>query len=185
MGEITRRENEWQDKATMRAIGEARKIAQGSSLQLANTPVGRLSEQQWGWLLSAAIFGWISTRCEQAIAEGMDQEDAVRMIEMSPAPGDVAVIRSILPTLASQVKIDWARPLSDWSKDEMTDFLLQAWLLANNADHVLADGAGSKILHKKPADDLQCPHGMPRFLCRKCAGDTDGEDDRPDDGIPF
>jgi hypothetical protein len=182
MGEITRRENEWQDKATARAIGEARKIAQGSSLKLANTPVGRLSEQEWGWVLTAAIFGWISTRCEQAIAEGIDQEEAVRMIELSPSPGDLAMIRSILPTLATQVKIDWARPLKDWSKDEITNFLLQAWLLANNADRVLEHGAGSKILQKKPAEEPECPHGMPRSLCRRC--EQSETEDRPDDGIP-
>jgi hypothetical protein len=151
MGELSKLEDDWQAKAMASAIAEVRKIAQGSGLQLANTPVGKLSDQQWGWLITAATFGWITTRCQQAIAEGIDQEEAVRMIELSPSPGDVAVIRSILPTLADQVKIDWARPLADWSKDEMTGFLLQAWLLANDADTVLADGASPKILHKKPA----------------------------------
>jgi hypothetical protein len=126
MGEIARRENEWQDKATAAAIAEARKIAVGSG-PLANTPAGRLNDQQWGWLLTPAIFGWIQTRYQQAIAEGVDPEKAVRMIELSPSPGDVAVIRSILPTLADQVQIDWARSLADWSQDEMTSFLLAAW----------------------------------------------------------
>jgi hypothetical protein len=153
MGELSKREDDWQAKTTASAIAEARKIAQGSGLQLSNTPVGKLSNTQWGWLLSAAIFGWITTRCQQAIAEGIGQEEAVRMIELSPSPGDVAVIRSILPMLAETVKIDWARPLADWSKDEMTSFLLRAWLLANNANAVLADGPGSKILHKRCGND--------------------------------
>jgi hypothetical protein len=185
MGEITRRENDWQDKATASAIAEARKIAQSSGLQMANTPVGKLTEQQWGWLIAPAIFGWIATRCQQAIAEGIDQEEAVRALAMSPSPGDVAVIRSILPKLATQVKIDWERPLAAWSKDEMTDFLLQAWLLANNADHVLADGAGPKILHKKPVAVLadECVHGMPHELCRLC--EQNEKDGCPDDGLPF
>jgi hypothetical protein len=133
MGELSDREDDWQAKATAAAVIEARKIAQGSGPQLANTPVGKLSDQQWGWLLAAAIFGWIATRCQQAIAEGVDPEKAVRMIELSPSPGDVAVIRSILPTLADQVQIDWARSLADWSQNEMTSFLLAAWQLANNA----------------------------------------------------
>ena len=43
------------------------------------TPVGRLTDLQWGWLVTAAIFGWIQTRCQQAIEEGLDQEQAVRL----------------------------------------------------------------------------------------------------------
>ena len=66
------------------------------------TPVGRLSDPQWGWIVTAAIFGWIQTRCEQAIAEGLDQEAAVRITGLSPSPCDVAVVRSILPALAEQ-----------------------------------------------------------------------------------
>jgi hypothetical protein len=144
-----------------------------------NTPVGRLSDKQWGWIIAGALFGWITTRCEQAIVEGVSREDAVRTFELWPSsPGDVAVIHSILPTLADQAKIDWARPLADWSKNEMTNFLLQAWLMANSAEAVLADGA---ILRKKTADG-ECSHGMPRSLCRQC---PDEKDARPDDGIPF
>jgi hypothetical protein len=149
MGEITRRENEWQDKATAAAIAEARKIAVGSG-PLANTPAGRLNDQQWGWLLTAAIFGWIQIRYQQAIAEGLDPEKAVRMVELSPSPRDVAVIRSILPTLADQVQIDWARSLADWSQDEMTSFLLVAWQLANNAEATLERGSGQILRKRKP-----------------------------------
>jgi hypothetical protein len=181
MGELSKREDEWQAKATAAAMAEARKIAQGSGLQLASTPVGKLTDKQWGWLIAAATFGWITTRCQQAIAEGIDQEEAVRTIELTPSPGDVAAIRSILPTLADHVKIDWARPLADWSKDEMVAFLLEAWLLANKAEAVLLNGPGT-ILRKKPAED-ECPHGLPRALCRLC--EQPGKDDRPDDGVPF
>ena len=149
MGEITRRENEWQDKATAAAIAEARKIALGSGA-LANTPAGRLNDQQWGWLLTAAIFGWIQTRYQQAIAEGVDSEKAVRMIELSPSPRDVAVIRSILPTLADQVQIDWVRSLADWSQDEMTSFLLAAWQLAKHAEATLEHGPGQILRKRKP-----------------------------------
>jgi hypothetical protein len=43
MDEITKKENDWQDRATDAAIAGARKIALGSS-PLMNTPVGRLSD---------------------------------------------------------------------------------------------------------------------------------------------
>jgi len=79
MSEITKRENEWQDKATAAAIAGARKIALNSTGLPPTTPVSRLTDLQWGWLVTAAIFSWIQTRCEQAIEEGLNQEQAVRL----------------------------------------------------------------------------------------------------------
>ena len=79
MGELSKKENAWQAKATDAAIAGARKIALNSSGLPPMTPVGRLTDLQWGWLVTAAIFGWIQTRCQQAIEEGLDQEQAVRL----------------------------------------------------------------------------------------------------------
>jgi hypothetical protein len=129
----TKKENEWQDKATAAAIAAARKIA-GGSAPLLNTPVGRLNDAQWGWIVTAAIFGWIRTRCEQAIEEGLDQEQAVRITGLSPSPCDVAVVHSILPGLADQAGIDWSLPLSAWPKDTMVNFLLLAWELITKTE---------------------------------------------------
>jgi hypothetical protein len=67
-------------------------------------------------IVTAAIFGWIEVRVQQAIAEGLDQEEAVRTTELSPDPCDVAVVSSVLPALAGQAKIDWSLPLRGWSK---------------------------------------------------------------------
>ena len=105
MGALTERENAWLDKATAAAVAGARKIA-SSSGPLMNTPVGRLGDDQWGWIVAAVIFGWIEVRVEQAIAEGLDQEQTVRLTGLSPSPCDVAVVRSILPTLADTAAID-------------------------------------------------------------------------------
>ena len=145
MSEITKRENEWQDKATAAAIAAVRKIALNSSGLPPTTPVGRLTDLQWGWLVTAAIFGWIQTRCEQAIEEGLDQERVVRLTGLTPSPCDIAVVTSILPTLADQPGIDWTLPLEAWSKDLMANFLLQAWRLIGAAEIARDHGAG-KIL---------------------------------------
>ena len=147
MSEISKKENEWQDKATAAAIAAVRKIALNSSGLPPTTPVGRLSDLQWGWLVTAAIFGWIQTRCEQAIEEGLDQEQAVRLTGLSPSPCDVAVVTAILPTLADNAGIDWTLPLKAWSKDLMANFLLQAWRLIAAAETARDQGAG-KILKK-------------------------------------
>jgi hypothetical protein len=134
MNKTTEHEDYWQAKATEAAIAAARKIALNSSGLPPMTPVGRLTDSQWGWIVTAAIFGWIKTRCEQAIAEGLDQEVAVRMTVLSPSPCDVAVVTSILPMLADKARIDWSQPLAAWSENTMTNFLKLAWQLILQAE---------------------------------------------------
>jgi hypothetical protein len=143
MGEITKKENDWQDKATAAAIEGARKVAlsfKGSGGLPAMAQVGKLTEAQWGWIVTGAIFGWVRCRCDQAIAEGLDQEQAVRLTGLSPSPCDVAVVASILPTLADTAGVDWALPLAAWSKETMAGFLLLAWELITKAEAALGQG---------------------------------------------
>ena len=147
VNEISKKEDAWQAKATEAAIAAVRKNALNSSGLPPMTPVGRLNDLQWGWLVTAAIFGWIQTRCQQAIEEGLDQEQAVRLTGLMPSPGDVAVVTSILPMLADQAGIDWALPLKAWSKDTMTNFLLMAWRLIE-AREIARDQGPGKILKR-------------------------------------
>jgi len=86
MGKVSEQEDAWQAEATAQAVADARTIAQS---QLANMPAGRLNDQQWGWIISAALFAWIRTRYQQAITEGLDRESHV--IQMQPSPHDSAV----------------------------------------------------------------------------------------------
>jgi hypothetical protein len=149
MGAISKHEDDWQAKATAQAIAEARKIVEDNAA-LKVAPVGRLSDLQWGWIIAAALFGWVIKRCEQAIAEGISHEEAVRMLELDPSPGEVAVARSILPDLV-QAKIDWSQPLASWSKETMTDFVLLTWKLLNRAE--MARDAGPGIVQKATLQD--------------------------------
>jgi DNA polymerase len=107
----SKRDDVWLVKATDAAVAGARKFAL-SSAPLMNTPVGRLTDPEWGTIVSAMIFSWIEVRVQQAIAEGLDQEATVRLTGFSPDPCDVAVVTSILPTLADTAGIDWSLPLS-------------------------------------------------------------------------
>jgi hypothetical protein len=146
MGKLTEKEDEWQAKATAAAVAGARKIVALNNASIpAMTPVSKLSDRQWAWIITAAIFGWIKTRCEQAVEEGLDQEEAVRLTRLNPSPCDVAAVTSTLPTLADKAAIDWSRPLEAWSKDEMTNFLLMAMRLINAAETARD---GGKILRK-------------------------------------
>ena len=146
MGRLSEREDAWQAEATANAVADARSIAQS---QLANTPAGRLSDQQWGWIISAAIFAWIRTRYQQAIAEGLAQEQHVTRID--PSPCDSAIVLSILPMLADQSSIDWSKPLSEWSREEMADFVGLACCLIDEAKAAL-ERLPDAILHKPQGD---------------------------------
>ena len=151
MGALSQLENEWLDKATAAAVAGARKIALSGPLM--NTPVGRLSDHEWGMICTAVIFGWVETRVQQAIAEGRDQEgqeEMVRLTGLSPSPCDSAVVRSILPVLADQAGIDWTLPLTAWSGDTMVGFLLLAWRLLSEAETARDHGPG-KILKRRGA----------------------------------
>jgi hypothetical protein len=147
MNEASKREDDWQSKATAAAIAGARKIALNCQGLPTATPIGKISDLQWGWIVTAAIFGWIETRCAQAIEEGLNQEEVVRSTGLSPSPCDVAVVRSILPELADTAGVDWSQPLAAWSKDTMTNFLLLAWQLITKAE-TARDHGPNKILRK-------------------------------------
>ena len=142
MGKLSENEDRWQAEATAKAVAAARSIAQS---QLANTPAGRVGDQQWGWVVSAAIFAWIQTRYRQAVAEGLAQE--AHVTRMDPSPCDSAIVLSILPALADQSAIDWSKPLAEWSREEMAGFVGLAWRLIDEAKAAL-DQVPNTILHK-------------------------------------
>ena len=132
MGEITDRENEWLDHATAAAIAAARRVVTGDQVIPMNTPIGRLSDVEWGWIVSSMIFAWIGARAEQATVEGLDVEEAIRA-GVSPDPWDAGAVAAILPKLADAVAIDWSKALSDWSRETMVQFLITALGLIRKA----------------------------------------------------
>src|SRR4029077_2120655 len=91
-----------------------------------HTPVGRLSDVEWSWIVAAILFAWISTRAEQATTEEIETERAIRLTGLDPNPWDAGAIVAILPELAETSKIDWALSLNDWPRETMVEFLLEA-----------------------------------------------------------
>jgi hypothetical protein len=59
----------WQRQATAAAIKSACKII-GDGVVSPDTPVGHLSDEQFGWLLCAGICSWVASRAAQAVDEG-------------------------------------------------------------------------------------------------------------------
>ena len=127
-------EDAWQRRATAAAIAAARKVVAFDGPIPPGTPIGRLGDVEWGWLVAAILFGWIATRAEQATAERIDTELAIRMTGLEPDPWDAGAITSILPELAEKAAgIDWAKPLAEWPRETMVEFLTVAFGLIRKA----------------------------------------------------
>src|SRR5262249_41869443 len=112
----------------------ARGVIQMDGLIPPLTPVGRLSDAEWGWVLSAMLFGWIGKRAEQAAAEELDTERTIRITGLDPEPWDCVAVAAILPDLADACSgPDWSKPLTAWPRDTMVEFLLVAMRLIRKA----------------------------------------------------
>jgi hypothetical protein len=156
MGELNEQEDEWQRRATASAVAAARAIALGNGARInMNTPVGRLRDLEWGWIMTAAIFAWIAVKAEQATSEGFEVEQTIRMNLVDPSPWDSGMIETVLPRVAD-LPIDWAKPLADWSRDQMIAFLLAVRDLIREAQ-VARDLGGGSITRKSselPEDSI-------------------------------
>jgi hypothetical protein len=127
-------EDQWQRDATAAAIAGARGVIRDGGPIPPGTPVGRLSDTEWGWIIAAILFAWISVRAQQATAEQLDTERVIRMTGIDPAPWDIGAAIAILPELAAaSADIDWGRPLTAWSREDITEFLLKAMRLIRKA----------------------------------------------------
>jgi hypothetical protein len=127
-------EDEWQRRATAAAIEAARGVVKMGGPIPPGTPIGRLSDTEWGWILAAMLFAWVGTRAEQAAAEQLDTEQAIRLTALDPEPWDAGAVAAILPQLADACSgLDWSKPLTAWPRDIMVEFLLTAMRLIRRA----------------------------------------------------
>jgi hypothetical protein len=150
-------DDEWQRRATAAAIGAARGLVRTGSHIPSGTPVGRLSDTEWGWVFSAMLFAWIATRAEQAAIEQLDTEQTIRTTGLDPQPWDIGAIMGILPELADACPdIDWSQPLASWPREIMGDFLLTAMRLIRKAMSA-RDLSGKGITRKSTINDAASP----------------------------
>jgi hypothetical protein len=127
-------EDAWQRRATAAAIEAARGVVQMDGPVPPGTPIGRLSDTEWGWVLAAMLFAWISKRAEQATVERLDVEQTIRLTTLDPQPWDAGAVAAILPELADACSgLDWTKPLTAWPKDDIIEFLLKAMPLIRKA----------------------------------------------------
>jgi hypothetical protein len=127
-------EDQWQRDATAAAIAAARGVVQMDGPIPPSTPIGRLSDTEWGWILAAMLFAWIGKRAQQAASEQLDTEQLIRMTALDPQPWDAGAVAAILPELADAcAALDWSKPLAGWSRENITEFLLKAMPLIRKA----------------------------------------------------
>jgi hypothetical protein len=141
-------EDQWQRDATAAAIAAARGVVQMDGPIPPGTPIGRLSNTEWGWIFSSALFAWISKRAEQATAEQLDTEQLIRLTAHDPCAWDAGAVAAILPELADACSdLDWSKPLTQWSREHITGFLLKAMPLIRKA--ILARDLSDKGVSRK------------------------------------
>jgi hypothetical protein len=127
-------EDEWQRRATAAAIEAARGVVKLGGPIPPGTPAGRLADAEWGWIVAAVIFGWISTRAQQAASEQLDAEQTIRLTGLDPDPWTAGPVLAILPELAEAcADIDWSQPLTAWPRETMVEFLLTTLRLIHKA----------------------------------------------------
>jgi len=128
-------EDQWQRDATAAAIAGARGVVQMDGPIPPGTPIGRLSDTEWGWVIAAVLFRWIGKRAEQATAEQIDTEQVIRLTALDPQPWDAGAVAAILPELANACAdiFDWSKPLAQWPRETIIEFLLKAMPLIRKA----------------------------------------------------
>jgi hypothetical protein len=124
-------EDAWQREAMSVAIAKARAVVSDGAVP-AMTPIGRLSDTEWGWIAAGIIFGWVNTRATQATNNGLDTSKTIHSTGIEPNPWDSGAIGTILSELAD-AKVDWTVPLTNLSRDEMIAFLGAAYTLVDKA----------------------------------------------------
>jgi len=146
-------EDQWQRDATAAAIAGARGVVREGGPIPPGTPVGRLSDTEWGWIVAAILFGWISTRAQQATAENLDTERTIRTTVLDPQPWDIGAVAAILPELADSCAdiVDWSKPLAQMPRDMIIEFLLKAMPLIRKAQ-IARDVSDKGVTRSSRAD---------------------------------
>jgi hypothetical protein len=126
-------EDAWLRQATTEAIRAARNVVSGGAVP-PMTPVGRLSDTEWGWIVASILFGWLRERATQATANGLNVEKQLQQTGIIPDPWLLGCIACALPELA-ETQVDWNAPLGELSRDELLAFLGDAYALIQKAVH--------------------------------------------------
>jgi hypothetical protein len=166
-------EADWMAKATQSAIDAAKQVIGDNDIN-GRAMISSLNELEWGWLCSAAIFAWIKTKSEQAVAEGVGYDQAIRaMPNRAIQPWDYGAVSAVLPALGDVRGIPWDRPVGEWSKDQIVTFAWNVYCLVDQGLACRDEGATDKITQQAVVErELSARHGGP-LLARGELDDVD------------
>ena len=102
----------------------------------------------------------------------------LRLTGLAEEPWDAGAVTQILPQLADLDGLDWDKPVTAWSKDMVTRFVLHAAKLTNAAMLARDIGGGGVATKQKRLDDMQ------RIASAEAGGSLLTPDEFNDD-IPF
>jgi hypothetical protein len=154
IAKLSAQQDEWMRRATHAAIAAAKDVVGDDGPIRPGVPIGRLVREEWGWIASSALWGWISTRSEQAASEGWNPERTIGATGLDPDPRMAGAVASILPKLADVCPdLDWSKPVGAWPKDEMVEFLAVAFALIGEALHA-RDAVEERVAGKVTNPDL-------------------------------
>jgi hypothetical protein len=144
-------EAEWMEKSTQAAIDAAKAVIADNDIN-GRAMISSLNNLEWGWIAMAAVFAWIKTKSEQAVAEGQGYEQTIRaMPGYSPQPWEAGAVTSILPVLGDLQGVDWDKPVSEWSEAEMVCLCWRVHKLVGAALKARNEGSIDKIVQPSQA----------------------------------
>jgi hypothetical protein len=138
-------EAEWMAKSTQAAIDAAKQVISENDIN-GRAMIGSLNDLEWGWIAMAAVFAWIKTKSQQAVAEGIGYDEAIRTMPGSyPQPWEFGAVESVLPALADVAGLPWDKPVGEWSKNQMASMMWHSYRLVDQALAARDEGAACKI----------------------------------------
>ena len=132
ISKLSAQQDEWMRRATDASIAAAKDVVGDTGPIRPGTPIGKLVREEWGWIVSSALWGWISTRAEQAASEGWNPERTIGATGLEPDPRMAGAVAAILPKLFEACPgLCWSSPIGGWPKEAMVEFLIAGFQLIN------------------------------------------------------
>jgi hypothetical protein len=154
LAKLSASQDEWMRRATDVSIVAAKDVVGDTGPIRPGVPIGKLIREEWGWIVSSALWGWISTRAEQAATEGWNPERTIAATGLDPDPRMAGAVTAILPKLTETCpELDWSKAVGDWPKEDMVKFLGVAFELINEALRA-RDAVEDRVLGKISNPDV-------------------------------
>lgn len=156
-------------KSDDQAIRDATEAAIASVRSLLNNGinpramVGTLSETELGLVVTSVVFAWIKSKAEAHMQYGVAAiEHAIKTMKTDPEPTEAGAAASIMSKLA-EIDVPWDKPVTDWTRDEMTKLACAAHRLVSAALAELGENMPNVVRRsiEESEREFSAAHGGP------------------------